>query len=107
MNVPLEKPTGEPSPCKFLYGPAATHVVVVETGSWRNTRPQTDFAVCVRCGICVEYCPTAAITLFKGQAECLVFGWEVCKGCGICAQVCPKGCILMVDEVSAAGGENG
>jgi ferredoxin len=51
--------------------------------------PQT----CTGCGICVERCPTDAISLNEA-------GWaqrdeSACLGCGICARFCPEGAIAL------------
>jgi len=47
-----------------------------------------DQEVCTGCGICVERCPTDAITLNKdGVAE---RDEAACFGCGICARFCPE-----------------
>lgn len=42
---------------------------------------------CIGCGICVNNCPTHALTLEKGKAQ---VDEEKCIGCGYCTSVCPK-----------------
>ena len=41
---------------------------------------------CDGCGLCVRYCPHAALTLADGRAA-----WDAaaCTGCGLCVEVCP------------------
>lgn len=47
-----------------------------------------DEELCVGCGICVERCPTDAITLNEdGKAD---RDENACFGCGICARFCPE-----------------
>lgn len=79
-------------------GPVADQILLVPTGSWRTFKPQLQQALCVRCGICAEYCPTAVICVQKDAAEALIFDWAFCKGCGICANICPKHALEMVRE---------
>jgi pyruvate ferredoxin oxidoreductase delta subunit len=62
------------------------------TGSWRTYRPEVDRGKCNACGLCILYCPEAAIS--DDQMPDLRF----CKGCGICAQECPKKAITMRRE---------
>lgn len=84
-----------------VFGPVATIFASSNTGTWRLERPVVNFDKCIKCGICVRFCPAQIITLNKDVKECISFDWDVCKGCGICANECPKKCILMVHE----GGE--
>jgi len=86
------------------------HFSTEATGSWRTKRPVVDHNLCVRCGICAEYCPTAAINMparLDGSAPAgpgdpmLQMDWYTCKGCGICATVCPRTCIQMMPEEEA------
>jgi pyruvate ferredoxin oxidoreductase delta subunit len=63
-----------------------------KTGSWRTYRPEIDREKCNECGLCILYCPEAAIS------EDLVVDLRYCKGCGICANECPKKAIVMKRE---------
>ena len=90
MNTPAKRK---------VYGPCATVLVAAKTGSWRLERPKVDKDVCVLCGICAGYCPTACITVNKSEGS-LSFDWDYCKGCGICANECPKKALKMIPEGS-------
>ncbi|MDD1673191.1 MAG: 4Fe-4S binding protein [Methanomicrobiales archaeon] len=63
-----------------------------KTGSWRTYQPLVNRELCNQCGLCVLYCPEAAIS--EEQEMDLRF----CKGCGICANECPKKAIRMIRE---------
>ncbi len=41
---------------------------------------------CIRCGTCLEVCPTGALSLENGS---IVVSRPTCKGCGRCAEACP------------------
>lgn len=52
-----------------------------------------DPEACTGCGICVERCPTDAISLNEA-------GWaqrdeSACLGCGVCSRFCPEGAIAL------------
>ncbi|MBC8497456.1 4Fe-4S binding protein [Candidatus Bathyarchaeota archaeon] len=62
------------------------------TGSWSIFRPGVNQDKCTKCGLCVIYCPEAAIEMTdKGT----VVDYDYCKGCGICGNECPAGAITM------------
>lgn len=85
-----------------VLGPCSHILVAANTGSWRLERPDVDPELCIRCGTCAMYCPTACITVSKDKSEFpLTFDWNYCKGCGICGNECPKKAIRMIPE----GGE--
>ena len=63
-----------------------------KTGTWRVFRPVMDKEKCNECGLCVSYCPDAAIN------EKLEIDLTYCKGCGICSNECPKKAIVMMRE---------
>jgi heterodisulfide reductase subunit A-like polyferredoxin len=52
-----------------------------------------DPQICTGCGICVERCPTDAISLTEA-------GWaqrdeNACLGCGVCSRFCPEEAIAL------------
>jgi len=52
--------------------------------------PEKAFVIaelCNGCGICIETCPSNAITMREGKAKIDPF---MCTGCGACIPICPK-----------------
>lgn len=74
---------------------------VLDTASWRVFRPVMDMEKCVKCGLCLAYCPVNAV---KWMDDAYHITYDYCKGCGICAEECPRGAIEMKPE---GGKENG
>jgi pyruvate ferredoxin oxidoreductase delta subunit len=64
--------------------------------NWRVSKPEICYDKCVACGLCISYCPEAAIN--AGEDKKPVIDYRFCKGCGICAQECPQKAIEMVAE---------
>lgn len=55
-----------------------------------------DRQVCVACGVCLNTCPKAAISIYRG---CFAQVEETkCVGCGLCAKACPAGCITVKER---------
>jgi Fe-S-cluster-containing hydrogenase component 2 len=50
---------------------------------------------CTGCGLCVEACPTAAISLMDGVAR---IEQTLCRECEVCLPICPNGAILALRE---------
>ena len=70
--------------------------VNTKTGQWRSERPVWDHLKCVKCAVCVLFCPEGCIDLkADGSPDA---DYDFCKGCGICARECFTGCIKMVME---------
>ncbi len=66
------------------------------TGDWRSSRPNWDLDKCVKCGVCMVFCPEGCISMRKdGYAQ---VDLEFCKGCGICVTECWTACIEMQEE---------
>ena len=55
-----------------------------------DVRPWVNPKKCTNCGICLDYCPTQAITQEDGSA---VINKEKCIGCGECLVVCKPGAV--------------
>ena len=72
-------------------GPEGLHIV--QTGKWRTREPVMDAAKCIKCGICLMYCPVNSIKRTEGGMFEICY--DYCKGCGICAHECKKGAIKM------------
>lgn len=77
-----------------LKGPYSVKISDVKTGTWRRERPVIDLEKCIKCSICVEYCPCGVIE----KDEIVSIDYTYCKGCGICAEECPKKAITFVPE---------
>lgn len=72
-------------------GPEGLHVI--QTGKWRTRKPVMDKTKCIKCGMCLMYCPVnSIIRLEDGSFE---ITYDYCKGCGICAHECKKQAIEM------------
>jgi pyruvate ferredoxin oxidoreductase delta subunit len=64
--------------------------------NWRLYRPTVIYEKCIACGLCVTYCPEAAITRREDNKP--VIDYRFCKGCGVCANECPQEAIEMKKE---------
>jgi 2-oxoacid:acceptor oxidoreductase delta subunit (pyruvate/2-ketoisovalerate family) len=74
-----------------------------KTGDWRSFRPNIDTTKCIKCGICVSFCPEGCISgadvkKVLQEREFAKVDYDYCKGCGICANECPVKCITMAKE---------
>lgn len=73
--------------------------VLRRTGSWRLVKPEIDYDLCTRCGLCVVYCPDGTVALDDEGYP--VIDYEHCKGCMICRQLCPIHAVAQEKEVRA------
>jgi len=71
------------------------NLYILDTASWRTQRPVLDKERCVKCGLCMAYCPVNSILRKDGE---YYITYDYCKGCGLCVPECPKGAIQMKDE---------
>jgi len=75
-----------------------------KTGDWRSFKPILDNNKCVKCMLCVLFCPDMAIHVKweeggpRPMPKELWIDYNYCKGCGICANVCPVKAITMEPE---------
>jgi pyruvate ferredoxin oxidoreductase delta subunit len=65
--------------------------------NWRVQKPVIDHEKCVACGLCISYCPEAAINR-RGDNKPQI-DYRFCKGCGVCGNECRVKAITMVREV--------
>lgn len=66
------------------------------TGDWRSSRPVWAHDKCIRCGLCVIFCPEGCVGWSPaGLPEADL---EYCKGCAICVRECWTTCIRMIEE---------
>lgn len=71
-----------------------------QTGTWRVERPEIDYDICTRCGICFVRCPDGAISL--NEEGYPVIDYDHCKGCMECWDQCPvAGAVRKEKEVRA------
>lgn len=57
-------------------------------------------ANCAGCGLCIDECNFAAISLLNGKA---VINEDLCVNCGLCAELCPLDAIEYNEQGTAAG----
>ena len=69
--------------------------VANKTGNWKAFRPIVDPAICVKCGICHNFCPEGIMGDPKKVPD---IDYEYCKGCNMCQVECPVKAITMVRE---------
>ena len=55
---------------------------------------------CIRCGMCLEVCPQAVLSLNGGKVQ--IENRDACMECGACAQNCPTGAIAVNSGVGCA-----
>jgi Pyruvate/2-oxoacid:ferredoxin oxidoreductase delta subunit len=60
-----------------------------------NFFAEVDAGLCKGNGICVERCPTDAVTLDSGVSS---VDLTRCIGCGVCVPTCPEGAIQLVNK---------
>ena len=59
--------------------------------------PTIDLERCTGCGLCVEYCPTAAAKMVDERP--MITRPQACSYCGICEDMCPAGAVALVYEI--------
>ncbi|MEW6077273.1 MAG: DUF362 domain-containing protein [Thermodesulfobacteriota bacterium] len=64
---------------------------------WINCLPEIDEAACKRCRLCVEHCPTGAMTVKPG--ECPQADKNKCISCYCCQEMCPENAIVLRGRV--------
>ncbi|MBN2334054.1 4Fe-4S binding protein [Candidatus Bathyarchaeota archaeon] len=64
--------------------------------NWRVFKPEIAYDKCIACGLCIQYCPEAAITRREDKKP--EIDYRFCKGCGVCANECPQKAIEMMKE---------
>lgn len=56
-----------------------------------------DVAYCVGCGVCVNVCPTGALTKEIDDLELTrTINYGLCTNCGVCAEACPQDVISFI-----------
>lgn len=68
----------------------------IQTGKWRTRRPVLNAETCIKCGVCLMYCPVNSVLRDADGSFCI--NYDFCKGCGICAHECKQKAITMVAE---------
>lgn len=85
-----------------LWYPDLRKVVVRDMGDW--ALPVVNYALCDRCGLCVERCPTHAVVMtLQGPA---INSPADCSFCTECEATCPRGAIVCRFEVVWDDGGN-
>jgi 2-oxoacid:acceptor oxidoreductase delta subunit (pyruvate/2-ketoisovalerate family) len=62
-------------------------------GNWALLEPELVHEKCLKCLLCLLYCPEAAIRAEEEKMPKI--DMRFCKGCGICANECPVEAIIM------------
>lgn len=58
-------------------------------------------AACDNCGMCLTFCPTAALRAERGRGRAtFVFSPDLCLGCAVCVAVCPRRAVSLARATS-------
>jgi 2-oxoacid:acceptor oxidoreductase delta subunit (pyruvate/2-ketoisovalerate family) len=68
---------------------------MIKTGKWKTSRPTIDPAICVKCGICQNFCPEG---IMGDLGAVPIVDYDYCKGCSMCFVECPVKAITMTPE---------
>lgn len=63
---------------------------IINTGDWKVYPPVIQQDKCIKCGLCLLYCPTRSVELVDGNYQ---INLEFCKGCGVCIHECTSNAI--------------
>lgn len=78
--------------CKMFHHPGRPAIrSVVDPSPWR---PYPLSSTCTGCGVCIDLCPTHAISLDVP----VTIDHDRCLGCGLCARACPEQAILLSED---------
>lgn len=56
---------------------------------------------CDNCGMCLTFCPTAALSICKeGETTSFTFSAARCLGCGLCILVCPRQALALASPLA-------
>jgi len=58
--------------------------------------PHFDIIVCNQCGVCMEVCPTGAISR---SGEAYLINRELCTNCLVCVEACPIDAMFIHEEI--------
>jgi ferredoxin len=90
----VEKAVLNVVPGNFPYIEAKTLNLIKEARKNTSFAPETDVALCTKCGKCVEVCPTGAVspdeTYITDKWQCII--------CHACVKICPENARIMQNE---------
>lgn len=72
-----------------------------ERGPRRDAAPVVDYELCDKCEICVQVCPSGAITL----NEVVTADPTLCIRCCACVKACPQGALFWDDKMVLGGAQ--
>lgn len=64
----------------------------IHTGKWKSIQPYIDPKICVKCGICQNFCPEG---IMDEVGKVPIVDYDYCKGCSMCQIECPVKAITM------------
>jgi ferredoxin len=71
--------------------------IEVESGEEVRVLLDIDRTLCTGCGVCVDACPTGAISLDR-EASVATIDLALCNACLVCLDACPNGAIQQAES---------
>ena len=100
-NKSISAPVNKIIPLSSVDGPGARTTIFMQRCNISCLychNPETQ-RLCINCGICVEHCPSGALSLVAGK---VVWDEEKCSQCDTCIKVCPHFSTPKTYEMTAA-----